>query len=116
MPHRAVNPDNFKADLYKAQPEVSLTSTQVHSESSTLASMLQKELVNMKTSDGKMGSMLIDKRLASVADVQDYAALAKRRDESLICTMLMHRSRFRLRVCLSECLEVLIQFHHSWKL
>jgi Bacterial SH3 domain/Zeta toxin len=77
MPHRAVNPDNFKADLYKAQPEVSLTSTQVHSESSTLASMLQKELVNMKTSDGKMGSMLIDKRLASVADVQDYAALAK---------------------------------------
>jgi Domain of unknown function (DUF4157)/Bacterial SH3 domain/Zeta toxin len=76
MPHRGVNPDNFKADLYAAQPDVPLTSSQVHSESSTLAAMLQKALLKLKTSDGKAASLLIDKRLASLGEVQGYADAA----------------------------------------
>ena len=77
MPHRAVNPDNFKADLYKAEPGVNLTSSQVHSESSTLASMLEAELRGMKSSRGQPASLLIDKRLASLKEVTEYASMAR---------------------------------------
>ncbi len=77
MPHRSVNPDNFKADLI-AESGGTLTSTQVHWESSMLAGRLERELVDMKTSDGKaLGSMLIDKRLLSVGEVRHYAEMAK---------------------------------------
>jgi hypothetical protein len=76
LPHRSVNPDNFKADLIAATP--GMTSTQVHSESSMLATRLERELTTMKTSDGKeLGSILIDKRLAGLDDVQHYAQMAK---------------------------------------
>lgn len=76
LPHRSVNPDNFKADLIAATP--GMTSTQVHSESSMLATRLERELLAMKTSDGKeLGSILIDKRLAGIGDVQMYAKMAK---------------------------------------
>jgi hypothetical protein len=75
LPHRAVNPDNFKADLIKETPGA--TSTEVHAESSMLSNRLQAELLGMKTTDGKAGSMLIDKRLLSAADVAEYARLAK---------------------------------------
>ena len=77
LPHRSVNPDNFKADLIEASGG-SMTSSQVHWESSMLAERLEGELLTMKTSDGKeLGSMLIDKRLANAGDVSHYAKLAK---------------------------------------
>jgi hypothetical protein len=50
----------------------------VHSESSMLATRLERELLDMKTSDGKeLGSILIDKRLAGVGDVAAYQKMAK---------------------------------------
>ncbi len=75
-PHRAVNPDNFKDDLYKADGKVPLTSDQVHAESSMLARRLQQELADMRRTDGELGSMMIDKRLGSVDDVTELADLA----------------------------------------
>ena len=75
LPHRSVNPDNFKADLIKETP--GSTSSDVHSESSTLAGRLKRELLGMQTSDGKPASMLIDQRLPGIKDVQEYAQLAK---------------------------------------
>jgi hypothetical protein len=81
--HMAVNPDNFKVDLYKTQPDVALTSSQVHQESSMLASWLEKRLLGLKTQSGKTGSMLIDKRLATAADVQSYADMAKQTGRKL---------------------------------
>ncbi len=76
LPHRSVNPDNFKADLVKETP--GMTSTQVHSESSMLATRLERELLTQKTTDGKeLGSILIDKRLAGVGDVAAYQKMAK---------------------------------------
>jgi hypothetical protein len=76
-PYRAVNPDAFKPDLMAATPG-GATSTQVHAESSILATRHEKQLMDLKTSDGKeAGSILIDKRLANVADVQHYAKMAK---------------------------------------
>lgn len=75
--YRAVNPDAFKPDLMKATPG-GATSSQVHAESSMLATRLETELLNLKTSDGKeLGSILIDKRLANLDDVLHYAKLAK---------------------------------------
>jgi hypothetical protein len=77
LPHRSVNPDNFKMDLIAASGG-SLTSAQVHWESSMLAERLEQELLGMKTSDGtEQASMLIDKRLASAGEVQHYAQMAK---------------------------------------
>ena len=75
LPHRSVNPDNFKADLIAETP--GMTSTQVHSESSMLATRHEKQLADLTTSDGAKGDILIDKRLATVADVQGYAKMAK---------------------------------------
>jgi hypothetical protein len=72
--HRAVNPDNFKADLIEADPDIALNSTRVHIESSVLAWRLQARLAQVKTSAGKVGSMLVDKRLGAPSDV---AALEK---------------------------------------
>jgi hypothetical protein len=77
LPHRSVNPDNFKSELIEASGG-NLTSSQVHAESSMLAERLEGELLDMKTSDGKeLGSMLIDKRLANAGDVAHYAKMAK---------------------------------------
>jgi hypothetical protein len=57
---------------------VQLTSTQVHSESSMLASRLEAELKTLKVTGGdQAGSIMIDKRLANVGDVQGYADMAK---------------------------------------
>jgi hypothetical protein len=76
-PYRAVNPDAFKPDLMAATPG-GATSSQVHAESSMLATRLEGELMGLKTSDGKeLGSVLVDKRLANLSDVQHYAKLAK---------------------------------------
>jgi hypothetical protein len=75
LPHRAINPDNFKADLIKATHGA--TSTDVHSESSMLAGRLEREMLGMQTTDGKPASMLIDKRLLGVGDVRGYAEMAK---------------------------------------
>ena len=76
MPYRAINPDSFKPDLIAATP--GKTSSQVHSEASMLATRLQEELEGLKTSDGKeLGSILIDRRLAELKDVQDCIKLAK---------------------------------------
>jgi hypothetical protein len=75
LPHRSVNPDNFKADLIKATPGA--TSSDVHAESSILASRLETELLGMKSVDGQPASMLIDKRLLEVNDVLGYAEMAK---------------------------------------
>ena len=73
--HRAVNPDNFKLEIYGADPGV--TSTQAHLESSMLATRLQKELSGLKTSTGKSASILIDKRLATKGEVAEYINFAK---------------------------------------
>jgi hypothetical protein len=73
--HRAVNPDNFKLEIYAADP--GMTSTQVHVESSVLAQRLEKELLGLKTTSGKDASILIDKRLASVRDVEQYMKMAQ---------------------------------------
>ncbi|HEY4178424.1 MAG TPA: hypothetical protein VGM90_16370 [Kofleriaceae bacterium] len=75
LPHRSINPDNFKADLIAATPGA--TSSDVHSESSMLCGRLEQEVLSMRAADGHAATMLIDKRLATVADVQSYAALAK---------------------------------------
>lgn len=75
-PYRAVNPDAFKPDLIAATPGAE-TSSAVHMESSMLATRLQKELLTMKTSDGKeAGSILIDKRLMNLSDVTGYQKMA----------------------------------------
>jgi Domain of unknown function (DUF4157) len=76
--HRAVNPDNFKLDLMEAESRTPLTSDQTHQESSMLARRLENELKQLKTSDGtETGSILIDKRLATLQDVENYAKMAQ---------------------------------------
>ena len=76
--HRAVNPDNFKVDLAEAATGVKPTSSQTHSESSMLASRLEIELRNLKVADGTdIGSILIDKRLATMSEVEKYALMAR---------------------------------------
>lgn len=100
-PNAAVNPDNFKPRLMSEGGQ-SLTSSQVHSESSMLASRLETELLGMKTSDGKeMGSMLIDKRLPTVEDVMHYAELAKQSGRKLS----LHDVDAPLEVSLAGVLE-----------
>ena len=84
--HRAVNPDNFKVDLMEADPDVALTSNQVHEESSILAKRLQRELANLKRSDGTLGSIMIDKRLGDVENVADLIALARKTGRKLVVT------------------------------
>ena len=76
MGKRAVNPDAFKQQLMTADGQ-NLTSSQVHAESSMLADRFQQEMLDTKGADGKPVSMLIDKRLATLGDVQGYAQLAK---------------------------------------
>ena len=77
LPHRAVNPDNFKVDLVRATPDIPLTSSQVHEESSMLARQLESRIRDLRTSDGtEVGSLLIDKRLAKAEDVVGYGKLA----------------------------------------
>lgn len=74
---RSVNPDNFKVRMM-TEGGANLTSDQVHLESSILASRLETELRTLRTSDGTdIGSVMIDKRLATVEDVQGYARMAK---------------------------------------
>ena len=77
QPYRSVNPDNFKPDLIKASGG-NLTSDQVHWEASMLAKRLEGEVLGLRTSDGKeVGSILIDRRLASIDEVRAYADRAK---------------------------------------
>jgi hypothetical protein len=76
--HRAVNPDNFKQDLIRRTTGGTLTTQQVHEESSALATRLENALLERRTSDGtEIASMLIDKRLAYSEDVAGYATMAK---------------------------------------
>ncbi len=76
--HRGVNPDDFKVDLREAQTDITLTSSQTHSESSMLSGKFEDTLRTIQTSDGKeLGSILIDKRLARLEDVQAYAKMAE---------------------------------------
>jgi hypothetical protein len=76
--HRGVNPDDFKVDLREAQTDVTLTSSQTHAESSMLAGKFEDSLRTIQTSNGKeLGSILIDKRLARLEDVQSYARMAE---------------------------------------
>src|SRR6185503_6867049 len=78
LPYRSVNPDNFKPDLIKASLGQNLTSQQVHPEASMLSDRMQLQLKDMKTSDGsQLGSVLIDKRLAGIGDVQAYITYAQ---------------------------------------
>jgi hypothetical protein len=81
---RSVNPDNFKVALMSANGS-SFTSAEVHSESSALASRLQHELLNMKTSDGKQAAtIMVDKRLATLNDVKEYADIARATDRKFV--------------------------------
>ncbi|MBA3394497.1 MAG: DUF4157 domain-containing protein [Deltaproteobacteria bacterium] len=73
--HRAVNPDNFKVELYGGDG-AGLTSQQVHLESSILADRHSQALTEMKTSTGETGSILIDKRLGEIRDVTNLQKLA----------------------------------------
>jgi hypothetical protein len=73
---RAVNPDVFKPALMTAGGQ-NLTSAQVHTESSVLGDRFQAAVKGTKLEDGKPASMLIDKRLASTAEVRQVADLGK---------------------------------------
>lgn len=76
--HRAVNPDNFKQDLYDDAPGMHLNSTQVHQESSILSKRVRRNrLANLEKSDGTLGSMLIDRRLAGRAEIDELVNLAQ---------------------------------------
>ncbi|WP_428262993.1 eCIS core domain-containing protein [Haliangium sp.] len=81
--HRAVNPDNFKADLIEADPDIPLNSTRVHIESSVLAWRLQARLAEVRTSALEVGSMLVDKRLGSPGDVAALEQVAAQNGHKL---------------------------------
>jgi Subtilase family len=70
-------PDNFKLDLREADADIPLTSTQIHNESSMLANRLESAVKDLRRSDGTVGSILVDKRLATVDDVKRYAKTAR---------------------------------------
>ena len=74
--HRASNPDNFKIDLIEA--DLGLLSQQVHVESSVLAKRHKQAVLAMKLPDGRPASLLVDQRLLTLKDVQEYAASAAR--------------------------------------
>lgn len=75
LPYRSLNPDNFKLDLMRETPGA--TYHDVHAEAATLADRLEKELLQLRTSDGQPASMLIDKRLLFPSEVKSYAQLAQ---------------------------------------
>ncbi|MEM7324839.1 MAG: hypothetical protein AAF531_17260 [Actinomycetota bacterium] len=83
LPHRAVNPDNFKVDLRAADPDLPLTSTQVHLESSILAERLRSELAALRRPDGQPISFLVDQRLATLDSVESLLQLATETDRRL---------------------------------
>jgi hypothetical protein len=79
VPHRANNPDNFKQEIYRNDPDLNLTSSQAHMESSILSEQLhQRTLTDVTRSDGSPGDMLVDKRLAWADDVAALQADAAR--------------------------------------
>lgn len=100
-PDAAANPDKFKPALMTAGGH-HFTSAQVHTESSMLAWKLEDELKSMKTSDGEEpGTMVIDKRLATVGEVQRYAQMAKETNRKLS----LHDVDAPLEVSLAGVLE-----------
>lgn len=100
-PDAAANPDKFKPALMTAGGH-HFTSAQVHTESSMLAWKLEDELKNMTTSDGEEpGTMVIDKRLATVPEVQRYAQMAKETNRKLS----LHDVDAPLEVSLAGVLE-----------
>jgi hypothetical protein len=79
VPHRANNPDNFKQEIYRQDPDLNLTSTQAHMESSILSEQLHsRTLTDVTRADGSPGDMLVDKRLAWADDVAGLQADAAR--------------------------------------
>jgi hypothetical protein len=71
---RSINPDNFKGELMR---HGGFTANEVHMEASVLADKLQAEMQNTHTADGKAGSMMIDKRLLGLQEIEGYAKMAK---------------------------------------
>ncbi len=72
----SVNPDDFKLDLREADPDLPLTSSQVHMESSILAQRFRAELAALDRTNGEPISMLIDQRLGTANDVRALEELA----------------------------------------
>ncbi|HSN30350.1 MAG TPA: hypothetical protein VLT45_28875 [Kofleriaceae bacterium] len=68
--HRAINPDNFKNEIYEHDPHLQLTSNQAHEESSILAEWLQQALLRQQHENGTPVDMVVDKRLAWMDEVQ----------------------------------------------
>ncbi|MEM7275078.1 MAG: zeta toxin family protein [Actinomycetota bacterium] len=77
LPHRAINPDNFKVDLRAADADLPLNSNQVHEESSILAERLRNELAARQRPDGQPISFLVDQRLGRSRDVTALRRLAE---------------------------------------
>ncbi len=71
---RSINPDNFKGELMR---HGGFTANEVHMEATVLAEKLQSEMQNKRTADGKPGSMIVDKRLLGLDEIESYAKLAK---------------------------------------
>jgi hypothetical protein len=71
---RSINPDNFKGELMR---HGGFTANEVHMEASVLADKLQAEMQNEHTADGKPASMIIDKRLLGLDEIESYAKMAK---------------------------------------
>jgi hypothetical protein len=75
--HRAINPDNFKQEIYEQDADLNLTSRQAHEESSILAEWLQQRLLQAKHDDGTPVDLLVDKRLAWMDEVEGLVKAAK---------------------------------------
>ncbi|MBV8762183.1 MAG: DUF4157 domain-containing protein, partial [Deltaproteobacteria bacterium] len=71
---RSINPDNFKGELMR---HGGFTANEVHMEASVLADKLQNDMQSHRTADGKPGSMIVDKRLLGLDEIESYAKLAK---------------------------------------
>ena len=71
---RSINPDNFKGELMR---HGGFTANEVHVEASVLADKLEAEMKNVRTADGKPASMMIDKRLLGLDEIERYAKMAE---------------------------------------
>src|SRR5690606_18555782 len=68
--HPTINPDNFKVDLINADPDLTLSSNQVHTESSVLARRAQEQLLGAVNEQGDPLSFVLDKRFGLTNDVK----------------------------------------------
>ncbi|MCX5743986.1 MAG: hypothetical protein NT062_15970 [Proteobacteria bacterium] len=68
--HRAINPDNFKKEIYEHDPHLGVTSNQAHEESSIMSEWLHQRLLAEQHADGTPVDMVVDKRLAWMDEVQ----------------------------------------------